>query len=118
MGITSQRTIGITFSGDEVYSISDSRLSVSSTTSPGMNELIALTTGDNTISVPVAGTVARGMTIIPPAANTVEMILKGDGADTGVTIHKTDPTSVGLDTTVTEVVVTCDAPVNVRFIWT
>lgn len=118
MSITSARTIGITFSGEQQYSIVDSRLNVSNTTSPGVNELKALTTGTNTITVPAAGTVPTAVTIIPPTGNTNAMTLKGASGDTGVPLHKTVPSSVSLDTTASAILVTCAAPINVRFIWT
>ena|SRR6185369_442012 len=118
MSITSVRTIAITLSGDEQYSIADPRLLATNTNSPGVNELKALTTGSNTVTVPAAATVPTAVTIIPPTGNTNSMTLKGVSGDTGIVMHKTVPTSIALDTTVSSFVVTCAAPVNVRFIWT
>lgn len=118
MSITSTRSIAISFAGDQSFTVIDSRLSVVSTTSPAVEELKALTTGSNTITVPSAATTPTAVTIIPPAGNTNTLTLKGVTGDTGVVLHKTQASSIGLDTTQATLCITCAAPTNVRFIWT
>lgn len=50
-----------------------------------IQDLVTLLTGDNTLTVPViVGFVVHGVAIIPPNANVVEPILKGDIGDIGL----------------------------------
>jgi hypothetical protein len=117
MSSTAIRGISIAYSGD--FAGNESYTAATNTNSPAMSELKTLTTGANTITPPTGGSTVKGVTIIPPASNAVLMTLKGVTGDTGVPMHKTDPTSIGLDTTVSTFCVTCAAPViGVRFLWT
>lgn len=71
---------------------------VANATSPSYDILVNLSSGANIITAPTAA-VATRCTIQPPAGNTVLLTLKGVTGDTGVPIHKTDPTSFGIDST-------------------
>ena len=117
MATASTRTVQIEFSGDTTQEIISSALD--NIVSPGTSELVSLDAGDNTILFPaVTGIVPTGLMIIPPSGNTELITLKGDIADVGVPLHITDPTSLGLDTTFTSLVLTVvDAIVGVRLIW-
>jgi len=62
------------------------------------NEIRNLTSGNNTITVPTGGSsVATGCLIIPPSGNTNTVTLKGVNGDTGISLHRTNPTFVGLN---------------------
>jgi len=88
-------------------------------TSPASITIQNLASGANTITAPSAGTVLAGVTIIPPVGNTAGITLKGVSGDTGISLHKTDPTSIGLDSAVTAFVLGATAGITgVRFFWT
>jgi hypothetical protein len=115
--VTSTRRIHIRLTGgieaSEVYSAADNDAS------PGATELITLAIGANTITKPGGGSTVTGVTIIPPEANTSLITLKGIAADTGIPLHDTDPTSLGLDSTESTFVLDAVAEiVGVRLIWT
>jgi hypothetical protein len=118
MAVTSSRTLQIQFSGDISQQLIQSALD--NEVSPGMDVIQSLILGANTIIAPVvSGLVVTGLTIIPPAGNTSLMTLKGLTADTGVKLHLTDPTSIGLDATFVSLVINAAAAiVGVRFVWT
>ena len=117
MAVTSNRLVQVKFTGDisfnQPFSASESLVS------PGTIEVKTLALGANTITPPsVSGVTVKGVTIIPPEGNTSLMTLKGVTGDTGIPLHLTDPTSLGLDTTLTTFVINAAASiVGVRFIW-
>lgn len=116
MATTSTRKITLTFSGD-VLGTQDAQ-AATNTSSAGSIEIKTLASGPNTITVPTGGTVPTAVTIIPPTANTTLMTLKGVTGDTGIPIHKTDPTSLAIDATVATFCLTAAASITgVRFIW-
>lgn len=118
MSITSSRTVQVQFSGDITTEIIQSALE--NEVSPGEVVIQSLILGANTITAPVvSGLVVTGLMIIPPSGNTSLMTLKGVTGDTGVPIHKTDPTSLALDTTFVSLVINAAAAiVGVRLVWT
>lgn len=118
MSITSSRNVQIELSGDVTTQIIQSALD--NTVSPGMLDLVSLLLGANTIAAPIiSGIVPTGLTIIPPSGNTTLMTLKGVTGDTGIALHKTDPTTLSLDTTFVSLVINAAAAiVGVRLIWT
>jgi hypothetical protein len=111
MAVTSQRSISINFTGD--VSAANTLAAANNVSSPAGIESKTLASGANTITPPT-GTTA--VTIIPPAANTVGLTLKGVTGDTGVALHLTDPTSIGL-AGVTAFCLTAVSGVTVRLIW-
>lgn len=88
------------------------------TSSPATVELITLSSGDNDISVPTAGTVPTAVTIVPPAGNGTAIKIKQDAPDTGIRIHNTDPTTIALHSTVTSFRLNAGATITgVRLYW-
>ena len=106
----------ITFTGDIPGTIPVN--AVNNVTSIAEPTLVDLASGVNTITVPVSTTaVIARVTIIPPSTNAFSITLKGVTGDTGVPLHITDPTSLGLGT-VTSFVLTTGGIINgVRIIW-
>ena len=118
MAVQSVRTTAIAYTGDVVgvenYTASTNSLS------PGQLQIVSLTSGANTITVPIiaAISVPVAVVIIPPAANAVAITLKGVTGDTGVRIHNTDPTTIALDPSVTTFVLTAASGISgVRLVW-
>lgn len=78
----------------------------------------SLTQGvDNTINVPAGAPTT--CIIQPPSTNTLAIKLKGAGADTGVLLHKTQPSFVSIDPTVSSFILNLAAGSNqvVVFTW-
>lgn len=114
MAVASTRIIGIGFTGD-IDAPNLSFNAAENASSPGEIETAVLTTGANTITPPVG---AKAVTIIPPAANTVTMQLKGITGDTGIRLHLTDPSSIALDIASTaSFVITVSGALTLRMIW-
>ena len=117
MAVNSTRATSISFTGD--VTASQTVNAAANTNASGANELKTLASGDNTITVPTGGSAPTSVTVIPPSGNTNLMKIKGAGGDTGVSIHKTDPTSLALDSTVVSFIINAAAQIiGVRFIWT
>src|SRR5690242_2468757 len=96
MSVTSQRATTIAFSGD--ITASETFSAANNTTTPAQINIQTLASGANTITPPTVGSGgATAVTIIPPAGNTATITLKGVSGDTGVVLHKTDPTTVALN---------------------
>lgn len=116
MAVTATRVTTITYSGDVVGT--ESLSAASNTASPGSVEIKTLSSGANTITVPTGGATVVACTIVPPAANTTSITVKGVTGDTGVRIHNTDPTSLSIDSSVTSFVLTAGAGITgVRLFW-
>lgn len=111
MSIISNRRVINEFSGDyDFLAVSEA---VENDSSPGTVELYALSSGANTITPPTGAT---GVTILPPAGNTVVITLKGVSGDTGIELSLLDPTSLGLNSTSTFVLNAASA-VTIQLIW-
>ena len=117
MSVTSTRTLQLGFSGDVAYQQPFS--ATDNPASSGEIQVVSLTTGVNTFIPPtVNGIVNDALTIIPPSGNTVLITLKGASGDTGIPLHLVDPTSIGIDTTFAQVVLTVASGIDgVRLIW-
>lgn len=115
MATTATRVLTITYTGDVTGTETIS--AASNASSPGQIQIISLVSGNNTITVPTAGTVPTACTIVPPSNNANTLILKGVAGDTGITILKTDPTTIALDPGVTTFVVNAAGTTNTRFVW-
>lgn len=117
MSITSNRSLQVEFSGDVALSLIQSALE--NAVSPAQSNIISLISGNNTIIAPVvSGLIPTALTIIPPAGNTTLITLKGASGDTGVKLHPTDPTSIGLDSTFVSLVLNAASGiVGVRLVW-
>jgi hypothetical protein len=117
MAVTAQRTTHIQFTGD--IELADSFVASANVVSPGQVEVRQLASGPNTITPPSSGVNAVSCTIIPPAANIIDITLKGVTGDTGVVLHNTDPTTIALDSPTATFVLTAASLINgVRLIWT
>lgn len=118
MAVNAVRQIAINLTGDVIL---DKIFSAAqNAASPGAVTVHTLTSGDNTISVPsISGITVKAATIVPPAGNTLGMILKGAGADTGITISKTDPTSIAFEAAPANIVINAGGTINgLRIVWT
>ena|ERR1035437_3804910 len=117
MSVTSIRSIQVQFSGDVTEGLIQSALDNAS--SPGMNDIVELNPGANTITAPsVSGVIVTGLTVIPPSGNINLLTLKGVGGDTGIPLHLTDPISLSLDVTFSSLVINVATTTSgVRLVW-
>jgi hypothetical protein len=116
MATTSNRQTIITDSGDVSYSQTIN--AAANPLSPAKNDYVDLALGANTITPPTAGgTTPTSVTIIPPAGNAQTLTLKGVTGDTGVLLHKTDPTTIALGGTGTFVLTAGAIITGVRLLW-
>lgn len=117
MAVVSERIIGINFTGD-IDAPNLAFNAAENTNAPGEIDVVALSTGANTIAVPSN---AKGVTIIPIAGNTTALTLKGVSGDTGIALHLTDPSSFGINpATTTSFVIaasTTGPATSCRIIW-
>lgn len=120
MAVQSNRSININSAGDVVYNQTFS--AALNGTAPGDMDVMTLSAGNNTITVPniAAVAVAKGATIIPPVGNVQTITLKGVAGDTGILLHKTDPTSISFDSPPpANFVLSAGAQIDgLRIIWT
>jgi len=118
MAVNAARTITINFTGDvigdKIFAAAQNALS------PGAITVHDLAIGANTIVVPLSvGITVKGMTIIPPAGNAQSIILKGVTGDTGITLSKTDPTSIAFEAAPVNFVLTAGGVISgLRIVWT
>lgn len=114
MAITSQRRVINRFDGDSLEA--ESYFSAANNTaSPAEIDSITLQSGANTITPPTG---AVACTIIFPSGNTTLVTLKGVTGDTGIVLHPTDPTSIGINSAASTFVLTAAAELaGVRLIW-
>lgn len=116
MSVTANRQISLTYGNDLL--LSESWNAAVNAVSPGKIDVTDLAAGSNTITPPTGGgSTPVAVTIIPPAGNTQTITLKGIAGDTGVPLHKTDPSSIGLGGTGTFVLAAGGIITGVRFIW-
>lgn len=116
MATTATRVTTITFTGD--VNGAQAPAAASNAASPGQIQILTLTTGANTITPPTGGSTVVACTIIPPAGNTQLITLKGVSGDTGIPLHKTDPTTIAVDTTMSSFVLNAAGAVTgLRLIW-
>lgn len=116
MSVTSTRKVTIGFSGDYTAEITPS--AAANSQSPGDVDIVTLAIGDNTIPPPSGGSTPRGLTIIPPVGNSTSIKLKGAGGDTGIELHPSDPTSIGLNSVSNNVILNVATQINnVRLVW-
>lgn len=111
-GITSNRRVINEFDGS--YLLTAVNEAAENKSSPGSLMEQALLSGNNTITPPTGAT---GVTFIMPSGNTVLVTLKGVNGDTGVALHKTDPTSLGLNDAATTFVLNAASAVTIQMIW-
>ena len=116
MAINATRTALVVFTGDITASFTVS--ATDNAVSPGQVDLLTLASGVNTITPPTGGSTPKAVTIQPPVGNLNTITLKGVSGDTGVILHKTDPTVIALNSPTSTFVLTASAQiVGVRLIW-
>lgn len=96
MSVASTRQVVITQVGDNLNN-NITVTAAGNAASPGDIDVFGLVIGPNTITLPTGGTTPKGATIVPPSSNTQTITLKGVAGDTGIALHKTDPTSISFD---------------------
>lgn len=111
MAVTSVVRIDVNFDGDITFG--QQFETAASVTSPGMNEVKALTSGNNTITVPSGAT---GVTLIPPDNNEETITLKGVNGDTGIAIGLVNPMFLSLEG-VSSFVINVGDDLSLRLIW-
>ena len=99
MAVSAKRTTVITYSGDTVGT--ENVPAADNAASPGQVQLITLSSGFNTVTLPTGGSTVVSCTILPPVGNTQTITIKGVTGDTGVALHLTDPTTVAFASSVT-----------------
>jgi hypothetical protein len=115
MSVEAARQVNTQILGEGLNS-NNSFAAASNTTSPAQEQLVTLTTGTTTVTVPSN---AVACTIVPPAGNTNSITLKGVTGDTGIRIHNTDPTSLAFHSTVSAFALTvATTTTGVRLHWT
>lgn len=96
MSITAVTTTKVTYSGDEATDGTGLSSSNTNSNAPGAGAFRqVLVLGTNPITLPTGFTI-NGVDIIPPAGNTTSITLKGVAGDTGVPLHLTATSRVGL----------------------
>lgn len=118
MSVTANRSVTINLTGDII--LNNIFEATENLVSPGSVTVHDLASGDNTITIPSStGITVKAATIIPPSDNTEAITLKGAGADTGIAISKTDPTSIAFETAPTNFVLNAGAAIaGLRIVWT
>jgi len=117
MAVQAIRVISITFSGDVAATVNAN--AATNAASPGKIDIITMSAGDTTVTPPTGGSTPVAVAIIPASCNTATITLKGIGADTGVVLHKTDPSNIALNSPTTPFVLTCSGTVTgCRLVWT
>jgi len=112
---TADRQVNIQITGSGLNE-NNSFVAAQNTSSPAQILNMNLINGNNTISTPTG---AVSVTIVPPAGNTVSIILKGLSGDSGIRLNNTDPTSLALDPTTITFILTTNSIINGMFlIWT
>lgn len=94
MSVSGARSTTITFTGD-IPAVLTATAAVN-TSSPGQVDIVTLSAGNTVITPPSGGSTPKAVVIIPPTGNAQALILKGIAGDTGVTLHLTDPSVIGL----------------------
>lgn len=121
MATTAKRKITVTYFGDvgggspgHVHELS----AADNTASPAQIQVVTLAVGDNVITAPGGGSTPVACTIVKPSGNAVVVKLKGNAADVGVQLHKTDPDTLSLDAGVSSFILNAAAEiVGVRLFW-
>lgn len=116
MAVTSNLNFALQFTGDA--ETEDNFSMNQNENSPGQSEVQDLISGDNVITVPTGGnSIAQVVIIIPPAANSIAMTLKGDAADVGIPLNLVNPTALAINALSSFIINASDAITGVRFIF-
>lgn len=121
MATTAKREIRLTYSGDVGGSspgVVHRLAAADNSASPAEIDLVTLSAGDNTITVPTSGSTPKSCTIVKPSDNELAIKLKGHAADVGVRLHDTDPDTVSLHSSQATIILNAAAEiVGVRLYW-
>ncbi len=112
MSVTSARAVAIIYTGDITYS--QTFAAAVNASGSGQNQLVNLSSGANTITVPSDAT---AVTIIPPAGNAQTLTLKGVTGDTGIALSLLDPCSISLSSVSTFVITAGGTVTGLRLIY-
>ena len=111
MAVTSNLKLNLKFSGD--VTLDDFFAFAQNAASPGQAQVLDLSSGNNTITVPSGGSsAASGVIVIPPSGNAVVLTLKGVAGDTGFAMGLTDPAVLTLGSGVTSFVINAASAVT------
>lgn len=120
MPVNSLRTTTIVFTGDVNNTVTEIS---SNSNSPGAIDLVTLSPGQTTITVPTGGSIPTAVTIVKPPGNTVPITLEGASGIGGLLLHLTNYDTITLDPTITSFILETPsgeggAPlVGLRLIW-
>lgn len=109
-------TLSLTITGDGITTtyVPPTAPIVNNTAPAGGPILVALSTGDNDLTVPAGAT---SVLIVPLSDSAVVKKLKGDAADVGVTIAPASPTLLGLPSGATEVTINAASGETISVVW-
>lgn len=116
MAKTSTTSLSVAVSGDgvsETYVPATAPI-VNAAAPAGGPLSVALTTGDNTLTVPPG---AQGFLLVPPSASAVAKKLKGVGGDTGFSLSMTLPSLLMLPTGASTVLINAASSETVQIHW-
>ncbi len=116
MAKTTTTSISVAVSGDGVAATyTPASAPITNTTGPAGGPVdVALSSGDNTITVPSG---SKGMLLVPPATSSVVKKLKGDAGDTGFTIAPALPSVLALPTGTTSILINAASSETVSIHW-
>lgn len=112
MAVTSNIAVDVIFSSDVEFA--QRFAAAANSSSPGIVDSVDLANGANTVAVPNGAT---SVVIKPPVGNSQTITLKGVSGDTGISIHRTNPTWLGLNSVSSFVLTTNGTITGCRFIW-
>lgn len=118
MSITATVRHYLSFSGDQLSELLYNSGELAD--SPATSELVNLTAGDNTVTVPeITDFTVHGVVIVPPDANEIEPTLKGIAADTGILLSATFVSLIQFGATVPASIVlnVTDDVTGFRLVW-
>ncbi len=115
MSVTADYNIQLVTTGDLEYT--QQYDGVTNTLSPAVIQQVDLVPATNTITVP--STLARSVTIIPPASNTLSLTIKSTTADVGMVINPSSPMLLSFGTTgTTRLIINAASTISgVRFVF-
>jgi hypothetical protein len=114
MAKTSTTTIGVSVIGDSVNETFTPAAIVNTAAPAGGPISVALSSGDNTITVPSG---AVSMMLIPPSTSTVVKKLKGIGGDTGFTVGPAALSMISLPTGTGTVLINAASSETISIHW-
>lgn len=121
MAFTSNRSVIANWVNGAGTTVANTIAAAANLTAPGQEEIRTISIGNATITPPnVVGFVPTACTIVPPTGYAGTITLKGIAGDTGILLHPTDPTSIGIGNAANTFVLTIAVAncIGLRLIWT